>query len=86
MELSQQEKGHGGGGATISSERDWAGLGTEMLVVRLETQVGEGSQDQTGRLGTKHAAVVSMCKLQENADQTRGKDEQVSGFLISKRG
>lgn len=25
MELSQ-EKGHGGGGATISSERDWAGL------------------------------------------------------------
>lgn len=25
--LSQQEKGHGGGGAIISSERDWAGLG-----------------------------------------------------------
>lgn len=54
MELSQQEKGHGGGGATISSERDWAGLGTERLAVRLETQVGEGSQDETGRRGTKN--------------------------------
>lgn len=36
MELSLQEKGQGGGGATISSERDWAGLGTEILEVRLE--------------------------------------------------
>lgn len=27
MVLSQQEKGHGGGGAIISSELDWAGLG-----------------------------------------------------------
>lgn len=31
VELSQQEKGHGGGGATMSSDRGWTGLGTENL-------------------------------------------------------
>lgn len=40
MELSEQENGHGGGGATISSERDWTGLGIEILEVKVRDERG----------------------------------------------
>lgn len=76
----------------ISSERDWAGLETEILAVRLETQESEGSQDEIGIQVAKHAATVSTCKHQGSTN-TKHKnkheatvDQQVSRFLISKRG
>lgn len=40
VEGSLQEKGHGGGGAMISSERECSGLGTE--IYRKEGQAREG--------------------------------------------
>lgn len=48
-ELSQQEKGHGGGGAIISSELDWMGLGTEILEVRLKDEWVRFQAERAGR-------------------------------------
>lgn len=48
--LSQQEKGHGGGGATMSSDRGWTGLGTENLWSGLSDgrQSGDGGDGGEG--------------------------------------
>lgn len=39
--LSLQEKGHGGGGASISSGQDWKPLRTQIWEVRVNTSVDE---------------------------------------------
>lgn len=65
VELSQQEKGHGGGGAIISSERDCVGLRTENwrsglrdMWVRFQGERAGGNQEgKPIRLGTRHKSV-----------------------------
>lgn len=43
MALSLQEKGHGGGGAMISSEHGWVGLRTEISEIRINRSVDKTS-------------------------------------------
>lgn len=62
--LSLQEKGHGGGGAMISSEQDWRGLRTEISEIRINTSVYEAS-------GRAMQEVIRRVSVQNKPGETR---------------